>query len=278
MEEFTIKNIFIKRIITLMLIVVMSVSTMAIAIVPTSAVTEKVTYSFDIYTAAGEGLSSDEISFIIYGDSGYSKPHNVGCVGNSRHSTASFSDIDIDNITGIIVECKSSDDWYPEYIKVTKNNDNNKTTTTFYGGRFINPSDTLTIDDEVYKIEINTASKIGAGTDGHIHITLADINNNLSNPLCANKIHPAKDAFEKGDKVTLYMYANKLGILQRIIFDNYVHENFFLSPFTHLTRGWDLEKVTVTKVSGNNNFNQTFSKTVNTTIDYDYSLYLITPI
>lgn len=245
-----------KHFMSLALVAIMAVSTMAMSMVSTSATSTKHEYKLEVTTGGSDATSIDIMSVIIHGTKGSTSSHNICNLANENGTkTKTFTDsVDVGEITSIEIENIGIDDWYPNHLKITGPSD----TETIYGGRWISDNKTVTLKDtdNVIKLDITTGSDTGSGTDDKVNITLRDSQNHTASIIDATEIHPDSNAFEKGDFTSIYIYApNNFGQVDSV--------SITLSSAGILTPGgdWKVECMTATHVSGNNTG---FSKTLKT--------------
>ena len=246
----------LKHTLSLVLALMMVVSTMAVSMVSTSAASSNHEYKITVNTGGSNATSIDIMSVTVHGTKGSTDSHNIcALAGKNGTNSRTFTDpVDVGEITSIEIENIGIDDWYPNYVVVTGPSD----TEMIYGGRWISDNKKVTLKDtdNVIQLDIKTSSDFSSGTDDIVKITLYDYAKHSAVLLDATEIHPAFNAFEKGDDTTLYIYApNNFGKVDSI--------NISLSSAGILTPGgdWKVENITATHVSGNN---RGFSKTLMT--------------
>ncbi len=231
-----------KRILSLVIVLAMVVSTMAISVVSTSAAS-KTKYEIQVSTAGGDAMSIDIMDVTIIGSKGETSVHKIWGLASID---VSFEDaVDVGDIIGIKIKNNGIDDWYPTCFSVSSPSN----LEIIYGGRWISDNETVTFKrtDNVFKLDIQTGNVSGAGTDDAMTIKLIDTKGVTSTLLDAADIHPETNAFEKGDKVSLYIYApDNFGILKTI--------DIKLTPAGILTpKGdWYVDNIHVTQLSGAN--------------------------
>ncbi len=269
------KSKVLKRIISLALVMVMMASTMVIAMVSASATTETKKYTVTIKTAGNKGVSGDIFSYELVGTKGTQEFKLTMC--SLRDVTKSVECADLGEITSVNVKhWAGCDGLYLDYIKVK---DNSNKETTFYGGRWVDGGETtLSKSDNVYKLTINTADEGGAGTNSDICVTLCDVNNKKSEQLNVTSIHPATDAFERGDSVTIYMNVpSDFAKLNVVEFHSEIDVAYMLGGIVLIygigdifNSEWKLDNISAVKVSGSTvDINKTYNKYVNAEIDTD---------
>lgn len=170
------------------------------------------TYTVTTSTAGSSGVTSDKISFKLYGTVGGKEVSTnwvtKECGSDKGEYTFVFDDTFIGSeITKIDVKIDGDNGWYPEYIKVESVN--GQLDKTFYGGRWLDNSETITLNptDNVFKIDIKTSNDDNAGTDADVYVQLVDEKGNKTSWINVSNIHPEKNAFEKNDKVSVYRHA-----------------------------------------------------------------------
>ncbi len=249
------KNNLFKRVVSLVFVVLMMVSAMAVSAISAFAVTnddsfaliEIVKYNFKFHTAGTDGESSNDIMIRLNGKNNSTDWHDVGKVANDRNDSCDFYDISLFDINSITVKNNGSDGWYPEYIELTVESIYGDSAMVFYGGRWVDNGQetTLSLTDKVVKLNVKTSNDNFSGTDADIFVKLYDKNNNATGNINLSDIYPKFDAFEKGDSADFYIFVNeKFGELSRaeFILDLItVEENIF-----NLGSDWKLGSVTAT--------------------------------
>lgn len=221
---------------------------------------DKDSFTVTTSTAGSDGVTDNNISFKLYGKVDGKEVSTNGitkkCGEDKGEYTFSFSDTFIGSeITKIEIEIDGDDGWYPEYVKVTS--DCGGIEQTLYGGRWLDNSGTITLKptDNVFKIGITTSNDTNAGTDAAVYVQLVDQNGITSDKINASDVHPESNAFEKGDSMSLYMYApDKFGKLQYIQINSDANGT--------AAANWKIEKLDAAQMSGGNK-DDNFSITVN---------------
>lgn len=261
----------LKHFISIMLVAVMMLSTMSVALISVSAAeTDNVTYKLEIHTAGSEGYGAG-IKIKVNGDNGSTDWHNLGNATSSKTGTVTFTDKNVGNMMSITVKNTTTNDpWYFEYAVLTKENGGEKFTTTIHGGKWINYSYcvnlgekkflydyTFSVYDDVYRLDIDTSNDLLSGTDANIFTCIYGENNKKVDLDDITKIHPKADAFERGDKMSIYVNVPaNFGKINKIEF------RVGGSGVTHIAADWKIDTITATKVSGSN-IGTSYSKTVN---------------
>ncbi len=268
----TLKRKTLKHFISLMLVAVMMLTTMSVALVSVSAAeTENVTYKLEIHTAGSEGYGAG-IQIKVNGDNGSTAWHNLGEATSHKTGTVAFTDKNVGNMMSVTVKNTSANNnpWYFEYVVLTKENGGEKFTTTIYGGKWIVRSYcvslteqkfaydyTFSVYENVYRLDIDTSNDLLSGTDANIFTYIYGENNKKVNLDDITRVHPKSDAFEKGDKMSIYVNVpSNFGKIKKIEF------RVGGSGVTHIGADWKIDKITATKVSGEN-IGASYSKTVN---------------
>lgn len=252
----------IKRIVSMMLIAVMVVSTIAVAAVPTSAAETKVKYTIETSTPSHLARSADIIKFRVNGKNKSTGFNSLGSIGYYGNGTASFNDVDVDvqSITLFNVGCNG---WFPDYITVKKEVNGKTETTKFWVGRWIDNGKETTVSksDKVFKVTLETADELYAGTDSNIGLTLFDKNGKSSDKFDLTEIHSAANAFERGDVETFYLYVrDDFGELNKCYFCD-LYKGHVVSIWDE----WKLHKVSVEQITGNGagkKYSQIVDKTI----------------
>ncbi len=198
------KNKYLKRIISLVLVLVMMVSTMAVSVVSTSATGNKVEYTIQASTGDGDCKSVDIMKIKINGEKGSTGWHDVAalCVIPGK-TERSFKDIDVGEITSISVKNAGIDSWYPKRFVVSSPSSN----VTIYGGKWVHDMNEVvfSITDYVVYFTICTDSEIFSGTDADVYMTFYDVNGKVSEKFDLSSIHPQLNSFELGDVFRSYV-------------------------------------------------------------------------
>lgn len=262
-EENKMKNTIMKRTLSLVLVLMMVFSVTAVSLSTVSAASdEKVTYNFEFYTAGSLGQSNADIVIKVHGTEGSTSTHNVGEVGDSQKvQTASFTDVNVGEITGITANIISTvdDGWYPNYIKVSTSTQS----ATIYGGRWVDDNDkvTMNVTDNVLKVDVDTCDVKYAGTDGDVKVRFYDTKGRCTDETNLASIHPKFNAFERDDSATFYIYApSNYGTTSKFA----VHAGG--DGIFSFGADWKLDSISVTHVSGANT-GHSVSKTVNQWIE-----------
>lgn len=170
------------------------------------------TYTVTTSTAGSSGVTGDKISFKLYGTVGGKEVSTdwvtKKCGEDKGEYTFTFGSTYIGSeITRIDVKIDGDNGWYPEYIKVKSVN--GQFNQTFYGGRWLDNSETITLEptENVFRIDIKTSNDDKAGTDADVYVQLVDEKGKTSNWINVSDIHPKSNAFEKNDKVSVYRHA-----------------------------------------------------------------------
>lgn len=204
------------------------------------------TYTITTVTAGSNGVTNDGISIKVYGSKGVTEWMNLSSLGDSIGAeSATIPGAFVGNIDYIEVKVNSSSNsWYPEKITVKSLFAGDEV--TFYGGRWINENKTYKLkqDDNVFEVNIKTGTKNNSGTDYDVYAQILDSKGNTTNWTNLSDIHPAKNAFEKGDNATFYIYApSEFGKSQFIEMES-------KSYFPIATSDWYIDDITVTQVQG----------------------------
>lgn len=217
------------------------------------------TYTITTCTAGSSGVTDDKLSFVLYGNKGSTNGTiKSGKCGNEKGEytfTCNMGYIGTE-LTAIEIEIEGDDGWYPEYINVKS--ENGKINRTLYGGRWLDNNETITLKatDNVFKVDIKTANVDNAGTDADVYVQLVDENGETTAKINASDVHPKSNAFEKGDNMSLYIYApQKFGKLEYININSDANDT--------AAANWKIESLGATKMSGNNDVGDSFSITVN---------------
>lgn len=241
------KNKMMKRTLSLVLAVMTVLSVMVVSVGTASAATGDVNYNLEFKTAGSQGTTNGDIVITVHGTAGSTSAHNVGEVGDSQKlQTASFTDVNVGEITGVTVDVISgiNDGWYPEYINVSTPTD----TETIYGGRWVDDDKkvTMNVTDTVLKVQVVTGDVTYAGTNGDVKIRFKDTNNKQTTTFAnLSSIHPDSDAFERKDDSTFYVYAGSdFGAVKSIEILSGGDGIFGFGA------DWYLYSITITNVSG----------------------------
>ena len=252
----------LKRIVSIVLVAVMVLSTMAIATVSAFAESMKATYTVEVSTSGSDGCTADMIYLEVIGEINgeeYSTDYHY-CAHFGYHKTdrITFSDDNIGSLQGVTVKKAGVNGWYPNYFRVTKTVAGKSETVTVYGGKWVENTEPVTFskDDNVYKVDMKTSNEKGAGTDSNVYFSLIDKKDKETTSLNASSIHPSSNAFEKGDFASFYVSVpDYFGKMDKIRVE--------LGAWT-AGAPWKLEYFNVTKVSGTeDDLNVTHTSTVN---------------
>lgn len=220
----------------------------------------KDSFTITTSTAGSDGVTSDNISFKLYGTVGGKEVSTnwvtQKCGDDKGEYTFVFTDTFIGSeITRIDVKIDGSNGWYPEYVKVTS--DCSQINQTFYGGRWLDNSETITLtpEDNVFRVDIKTENDDNAGTDADVYVQLVDEKGNTSDTINASDVHPESDAFEKGDNMSLYMYAPEN-------FEKLEYININTDANGTAAADWKIESLGAEQVSGKHTGDK-FNITVN---------------
>lgn len=264
------KNKFMKRTLSLVLVLMMVLSVSAVSFMSVSAASnENVEYEFEFCTAGSSGTTNGVIVIKVNGTNGSTSYHRVGLAGNTqKKKTASFTDVNVGEIESITAYVTATSGWYPNYIEVSTPTDS----ATIYGGRWLDVRERVTMyeTDNVLKVTVDTADVKYAGTDGDVKISFYDTDGNFSGETELSSIHPKKNAFERDDCATFYIYApDNFGKLRGM------NISVGGSDIYSLCGDWKLEDVSIEYVSGAYT-GVTYSKTINQWIEFDEGTYIFT--
>lgn len=199
-------------------------------------------YTITAYTHGSDGVTKEGVSFRLHGKGGTSEWIKAGDCGVKKDTwTGSFTLNTVGELDSIEVRVnKSGDTWFPGEITVTSTFGGE--TMTVYGGRAIDGATTLSPNDNIFKVTIETGTENDSGTNADIHFRLIDKNGKESDSYQLDAIHYENDAFEKGDIAVFWLYAPG---------DFEVCNGFYLSSDCS-GRGpqWKVDSVTVQQVQG----------------------------
>lgn len=236
-----------KRTLALILAVMTVLSAVTVSAFSVSAATGDVKYNLEFKTAGSLGTTNGDIVITVNGTNGSTSAHNVGEVGDSQKlQTASFTDVNVGEITGVTVDVISgiNDGWYPEYINVSTSSDSK----TIYGGRWVDDEKkvTMNVTDTVLKLQVVTGDVSCAGTDGDVKIRFTDASGKQTvNFANLSSIHPKSNAFERKDDSVFYVYAgSNFGAVKSIEILSGGDGIFGFGA------DWYLSSITITNVSG----------------------------
>lgn len=223
-----------KRIITLILIMMITASTIAVSTISASSA------SYDDYRLEVDfaDATADIIVFDVECENGtFSVWSSWG-----SHEAVNVDRTEVGEPKKVTIKNIGVNGCYPNYVSIKRYK--TKKTTTFYGGRWVDNATpvTLATNDNVYKIDIKTADAKNAGTDSNVYFSLIDKDGNKSDKVNASSIHPKANAFERGDFATFYVHVPPyFGELDKVQFN--------LGIWSAAST-WNLESFTVTKMSG----------------------------
>lgn len=266
----------LKQVTSILLVVVLVVSTMAISAVSTSAAEVK-NYQITITTGGHQGCSGDCYSYKIIGTK--NSVEFTYTTMSLQKTTKSLSNCpDLGEIKSVVVShWAGCDDIYINSIEICDKS--NSSTTVFYGGRWVGSDDEITFDktDNVYLVTINTGSDSGAGTNEDVYFTLIDENGNKTNQINGTGIHPATDAFENSDSAKFYVCVpSDFGRINKVEIELKSDTAYRIIGIPLLfgiadlfNSDWDLASVSLKKLSGNSDVGKSQSKTINATLQTD---------
>ena len=208
---------------------------------------DKDQYTITTVTSGSNGVTDKGISIKVYGKDGETDWMNCSSLGDSNgEESVTVVGSYVGEIECIEVKINSgSNSWYPE--KITVNSKIGGDEVTFYGGRWMSENQTYTLkeDDNVIEVTIKTGDLDNSGTDCTVKVNLVDTEGNESGWLDLSDIHPDKNAFEKGDESTFYIYVpSDFGKVQYV--ELKTESNSSPGP------GWYIDNITVTQVQGKN--------------------------
>lgn len=196
------KNKCVKRIISLVLMLVMMVSVMAISALPASATSEsdasEIEYKIAASTGDGDTKSGDIMKVKITGSNGSTDWHNIAAFGIiPGKATRCFDDIDVGKVESITVKNIGVDGWFPKKFVITTPSSE----VTIYGGKWIDNGDEVTFSTSDYAVyfTIITDNSFLSGTDADVYMKFYDDKNRQSEKFDLSSIHPEINSFELGD-------------------------------------------------------------------------------
>ena len=203
-------------------------------------------YRLWINTAGRYGASTCTISVQLTGDKGTTDWINIGKVGNTFTQDPNlmiytmFEAKNVGRVSEINLKVNGSDDWYVNQIQINYNGIEQH----FYGGRWVREGNIVTLkeSDNVYRIELQTSSSKNSGTDQDVTVTLKSKDGKTTVSQNLTKIHPANNAFERGDCVEFYVYldADELGEVEIRLGDSWLYM---------AAASWKLEKITIEQMN-----------------------------
>ena len=237
------KNKFTKRVLSLVLVLMMVLTTAVVSMGSASAASNgEVEYSVTVRNAYGDGeCIFGDLLVNINGTEGSTGWQNLGTPSyvNDEKFTAPY----VGEITSIdaCVDSNVNNGFYPNYFDITTMG----TTTRIYGGEWLDNGETVNfgVDDKVYSIDIFTSIDEKAGTDLSVYVTLFDEDGDHSKAINASDLSFCSNAFERGDVTTVYIHTPDE-------FDDLKEIRFELFNGPTIGSGWLLEKVYVDQVSG----------------------------
>ncbi len=198
-----------KKIVSLALVVVMIVSTMAISVISTSALSFPKKYTVYIRTAGNQGRSLDTFKFKI-NSIFTSEEIKITMFGRDYIRTEFERDLDMGMLQTIEIEhCSGCDDLYINYIDVIEPNGK---TTSFYGGRWIS-DEVVTLQahdfnrtDNVYKLSVNTSDVKNAGTDADVILFPKNSSGKVIDEINLTNLSASGNSFERNTTEEFYVY------------------------------------------------------------------------
>ncbi len=194
------------------------------------------------FTKGSNGVTSDGISFKLYGtkgESGWIKAEDIG--KEKGDSSQIVSGKTVGTITSVDIKANADNSWWAGKITIECLYSGNSV--TLYGGRWIGSSGkNLKPTDNVYAVTVTTGTEDGAGTDADISLYLKDKNGETTNTVALNEISQFSNAFENGDTETFYIYAPDK-------FEECTYA-YFYSNHKWAKADWLLQSFKVEKVSG----------------------------
>ncbi len=222
-------------------------------------------YTVTAYTKGSSGVTDDGVYFKFIGSEGETDWVHVSIGDDKDNHTVSVQADAVGKLKEVKVKTKSSNHWYPGKIEVQNTLSTGKYASgklTVYGGRWIGNSETLlSPDDDIYEVTVKTGSSANAGTNAEIWLQLQDANGNQSAKIQLDDIHQDKNAFEKGDTDTFPIYVPDQ-------FEECVYA-FLRSDNSGSAAGWQVDEISIKKVSGNNLLGDGY--TVSTGYWYEYA-------
>ena len=135
-------------------------------------------YTVKAYTKGSNGVTTDGVYFKFIGSKGETDWVHASIGNDKGEHTAEVIAPGVGTLTTIKVKTKSSNQWYPGKIEVVNTlstgDYKSSSTLTVYGGRWIGDTEkTLSPDDNIYQVTINTSTSENAGTDAEIYLYLS---------------------------------------------------------------------------------------------------------
>ncbi len=260
-----------KKFLSLLLVVVMIVSTMAIAVVNVSA-QETVTYTIKSDILFGKCYCEDQIHIKIVGAKGEQTfSGNFGSTNfvSETYTKYTFKGADVGEIKYIQVKTDSIlSSWFFKSIEISTPSDTKK----FYGGRWVEDDYvTFNTSDFVYSFKVKTGNVTYAGTDADVFLHTYNSSGNLIEKINLTKLSGVINSFEKNTEETFYVYLPQK--ISKIGFSIKTY-GFFL-----IGCDWYLDNVEVKQLSGNGaGYSSTIEYDKWITDDTDYSNMLPSPI
>lgn len=194
------------------------------------------------FTKGSNGVTTDGVSFMLIGTKGQSDWIKADEIGNDKgESSQIVKGASVGQITSVKFKTRSGNAWWAGKITIEGLMSGNKV--TLYGGRWIGENEvTLSPNDNIYELIVNTGTEDGAGTDSGIYVQLKDINKKTSSQVHLSDIHQESNAFENGDSDTFWIYVSSdfAECTQVLFYSN--HKN--------AKADWLLESFTIKKVQG----------------------------
>ncbi len=194
------------------------------------------------FTKGSNGVTTDGISFKLYGTKGESDWIEASEIGNDKgDSSQTVLGKTVGEITKVDFKTNADNAWWAGKITIECLYSENSV--TLYGGRWIGKGGkTLKPTDNVYAVTVNTGTENGAGTDADITLYLQDSNGEKTDVVELNDISQFSNAFENGDSETFYIYAP----------DKFAECTYayFYSNHKWAKADWLLQSFTVEKVLG----------------------------
>lgn len=248
------KNKFLKRSITLFLVLTTLISTAALGISSASAFNIKTdSYFFEIYFSEGKGDTMGTFFILpICGNSvtrGATKSANRNT--SAPYTRVNFNDFySSDGITGVYLKMEDSDSMYIE--KIVGYSVEHPEPVTFHGGHWVDSFNGVYFypDEDVYKATIKTSNDSNSGTDLFVDATLYTTTGK-SETIRINDLISG-DAFEKGSTHTFYIGSStSQGTFERLEISLKSDSSTLINLIdTTTASAWKMESLEIEKVQG----------------------------
>lgn len=208
------KTKYFKRTLSLVLSILMFTSVASIIVTNAEVFVvpdEFINYTIEVSTAGSKGCTDDTVGIKLNGTKGSTSWITSSDCDTYGTQTLTPMCIDIGSLKSVTLKVNGSDNWYPNYIKVTSETGIED---TVYCGNWVGEDEvTFGKSESVYRVDIKTGDEKNAGTDNYNYIRLRDNNGTYGELVNLSEIHPDKNAFER--KIMLLFTSTTVWISER---------------------------------------------------------------